>query len=116
MQARNLVWYRVADREEEITLATNGIAQMEVEGRRFCMARYEGRWHAFAWKCPHAGGLFSEGHIDGAGNVVCPVHRYRFRLSNGWNSSGEGFKLRTYAVESREDGIYVGFPQELPGL
>jgi len=46
--------------------------------------------------------------MDDAGNVVCPLHRYRFNIKNGYNSSGEGFYLKTYPLEKREDGLYIG--------
>jgi 3-phenylpropionate/trans-cinnamate dioxygenase ferredoxin subunit len=50
----------------------------------------------------------ADGFIDDSGNVVCPLHRYRFNVKNGYNSSGEGFYLKTYPVEQREDGVYIG--------
>jgi nitrite reductase/ring-hydroxylating ferredoxin subunit len=43
------------------------------------------------------------------GNIVCPLHRYKFSLVNGRNVSGEGYYLKTYPVEQREDGLYIGF-------
>ena len=42
------------------------------------------------------------------GNIVCPLHRYKFSLTNGRNTSGEGFYMKTFPVEMREEGLYVG--------
>lgn len=50
----------------------------------------------------------ADGVIDAAGNVVCPLHRYKFSLKNGYNSSGEGYYLKTYPIEQREDGPWLG--------
>jgi 3-phenylpropionate/trans-cinnamate dioxygenase ferredoxin subunit len=39
---------------------------------------------------------------------VCPLHRYRFSLANGRNTSGEGYFLKTYPVKEDDDGVWVG--------
>lgn len=80
-----------------------------MSGKKVCLARYQDKLFACAAKCPHAGGLMSAGFVDSLGNIVCPLHRYRFSLDRGRNVSGEGYYLKTYPVEIREDGIYVGF-------
>lgn len=98
-------WYRMQD---EPAASESAITVHEVNGKQLCFTRYQGQLYAFAQKCPHAGGLMSEGYVDERGNVVCPLHRYRFNVKNGYNSSGEGFYLKTYPVEQREDGVYVG--------
>ena len=54
----------------------------------------------------------ADGTLDAVGNVVCPVHRYKFSLQNGRNSSGEGYYLTTYPLEQREDGLYIGFEEK----
>lgn len=64
--------------------------------------------YAFAATCPHAGGRLCDGWVDMEGRIVCPVHKYRFDPSNGRNTSGEGYKLKTYPVDVREENIYVG--------
>ena len=68
----------------------------------------DGNIFAFAYKCPHAGGYFVNGYLDALGNVVCPVHRYKFCPANGRNVSGEGYYLKHWPVEIRADGVYVG--------
>lgn len=113
--AKQYNWYRVTDVQDEI-VAELGIVVHEVNGKKVCMSRYQGQLYAFSQKCPHASGLMSEGFIDAQGNVVCPLHRYKFSIRNGYNSSGEGFYLRTYPVEIREDGVYVGMEKSWLGF
>ncbi|MEP6845364.1 MAG: Rieske 2Fe-2S domain-containing protein, partial [Panacibacter sp.] len=67
---------------------------------------------ACGYTCPHAGGILADGHIDTMGNIVCPLHHYRFNMQNGRNTSGEGFFVKTYPVEIREDGVYVGMEEK----
>lgn len=105
--AKQYTWYRLADAGDPVA-AENEIIEVEVNGKMICCARYQSRLYAFAYKCPHAGGLMADGFIDNSGNVVCPIHRYRFSIRNGYNCSGEGYYLKTYPIEEREDGIFIG--------
>jgi nitrite reductase/ring-hydroxylating ferredoxin subunit len=94
----------------------SGIQDLHIAGKHICLARHRGKIHAFAAKCPHASGSLAGGWIDPLGNVVCPLHRYKFSIVNGRNTSGEGYHLRTYPVESRSDGTYVGMEEGGLGL
>ena len=104
----SLNWVKVAEREAEIDFGSNNIAEIIAGERKICIGKYGGNLFAFSNKCPHASGLFVNGYIDALGNVVCPVHRYKYCMSNGRNITGEGYFLRHWAVQIREDGIYVG--------
>jgi nitrite reductase/ring-hydroxylating ferredoxin subunit len=101
-------WYKIAEHENEIILAENGIAVVEVNNKKICITKFQQQWFAFAYTCPHASGLLANGYIDIIGNIVCPMHRYKFSLKNGRNTSGEGFYMKTYLVETRIDGVFVG--------
>lgn len=105
-------WYRIND---EQVADEKAITVHEVNGKKICFTRHEGQLYAFAYKCPHAGGIMAEGFVDEKGNVTCPLHRYRFNVKNGYNSSGEGFYLKTYPVELREDGVFVGLEKSWLG-
>jgi 3-phenylpropionate/trans-cinnamate dioxygenase ferredoxin subunit len=114
MASRALQWHRLAADPDLLPWNDRQLAETSINGKRICVARHEGKFHAFAATCPHAGGHFSEGWIDTLGNIVCPLHRYRFALANGRNTSGEGYYLKTYPLEHRTDGLFIGLPE--PGL
>jgi nitrite reductase/ring-hydroxylating ferredoxin subunit len=88
-------------------IADKQMLPFEVAGMELCMARFDGKLFAFPRKCPHAGVFMDEGYIDSRGAVVCPLHGYKFTLKNGYNCSGEGYKMKTFAVEERPDGVYI---------
>jgi nitrite reductase/ring-hydroxylating ferredoxin subunit len=92
-------WVKIAESTDAIVFNGNNLAEVKAGDKTIC---------AFAQKCPHAGGFFCEGWLDALGNVVCPLHRYKFSLKNGRNVSGEGYYLKHWPVEAREDGVYVG--------
>ncbi len=112
MASTAIRWIKIADYIHDLSFAENGIAEVEAGGKRMCVAWYEDQLFAFTFKCPHAGGRFIHGYIDASGNVVCPLHRYRFCLKNGRNVSGEGYYLKHWPVEVREDGLFVGLAEK----
>jgi 3-phenylpropionate/trans-cinnamate dioxygenase ferredoxin subunit len=111
INSKNLNWYKIAEDEEEINFLQNDIAVLAAGGKRFCLGKYNGNLFAFAFNCPHAGGILAEGWIDASGNIVCPMHKYKFKLLNGRNVSGEGYYMKHWPVERRSDGIFVGFEE-----
>lgn len=115
MSEKKYTWTRVAEFLNELNFSENNIAVADCKGKKICIARHKEKVFAFAYKCPHAGGILSEGYIDALGNVVCPLHRYKYQMETGRNVSGEGYFLKTWPVEMREDGIYVGM-EESGGL
>lgn len=85
---------------------------IEVDDKKVTLIKKGDAVYACAIKCPHAGGIISEGFIDAAGNIVCPLHRYRFNPQTGRNVSGEGYFIKHWPVEKRPDGIYIGIEEK----
>ncbi len=106
--SKQINWYKIADHIAEINFSDNNIAEVEVNGKKICIVKHKEELFAVAQKCPHAGGYLANGYVDALGNIVCPLHRYKFSCSNGRNVSGEGYYLKHWPVEHRADGIYIG--------
>ena len=100
-------WYKIAASENDLEFGSNAIAVAQIQEKKICIGKFNNTLYAFAYTCPHAGGIMAEGYIDPLGNIVCPIHRYKFSLKNGRNTSGEGYHLKYWPVDIREDGIYV---------
>ena len=111
MTDKKYAWYKVADHMNEIDFATNNIAVVEVNSKKICLGKFNEMVFAFAYKCPHAGGLLADGFIDSLGNVVCPLHRYKYDMKNGRNVTGEGYYLKHWPVDMRENGVFVGMEE-----
>jgi nitrite reductase/ring-hydroxylating ferredoxin subunit len=101
-------WHKIADSADEITFNSSGLHEVDIAGKRICVAKGSNGLYACTAKCPHAGGVMATGEIDSQDNIVCPLHRYKFSLTNGRNVSGEGYYLKTFPVEIRDDGVFVG--------
>jgi 3-phenylpropionate/trans-cinnamate dioxygenase ferredoxin subunit len=100
-------WLKIAGNISEINFNSNGLAELEINGKIICLARQQDQLFACAQKCPHAGALLADGHQDALGNLVCPLHKYKFSLKNGRNISGEGYHLKIFKVEQAADGVFV---------
>jgi nitrite reductase/ring-hydroxylating ferredoxin subunit len=112
MPEKNYTWHKIADYINELDFGPNNIALAEIKGKKICIAKWKDSLFAFASKCPHAGGLLAEGYMDALGNVVCPLHRYRFDVRTGRNTSGEGYYLKRWPVEIRDETVWVGMEKD----
>jgi len=101
-------WHKVAEDVNEIAWQQNNMAIIEADGKKVTIAKFKEELFVFAYKCPHASGVLGDGFIDALGNVVCPLHRYKFNMQNGRNTSEEGYYMKTYHIEKRTDGIFIG--------
>jgi 3-phenylpropionate/trans-cinnamate dioxygenase ferredoxin subunit len=99
-------WHFCIDSDQ---LPAGRITEVAAGEKLVCLLRKPEGLFAFAANCPHAGGRLCEGWLDPQGRVVCALHKYRFNPSNGYNTSGEGYKLKTYPVKEEEGRIFVQF-------
>lgn len=105
----NINWELITDAPLTLEWPDNNLLELEVAGKKVTLAKWKEGYFAFASKCPHASGRMASGYINPLGQVVCPLHRYAFDMKNGRNTSGEGYFLKTYPVETRPEGIFIGF-------
>ncbi|MEO8720650.1 MAG: Rieske 2Fe-2S domain-containing protein [Ginsengibacter sp.] len=104
---KNGNWIKIADYREEIDFNDHHIACKQINGRSVCIINTKNGLKAFSSKCPHAGGDLSSGFLDIRGNIICPVHHYRFNLINGMDTNREGYFLKIFQTKENEDGIFI---------
>ncbi len=103
-----MTWYKIAENIEELSFQENKMCVITITNKTLSLAQFNNQLFAFAHKCPHASGILSEGVLDNFGNVICPKHGYKFSLKNGRNVSGEGYCLKTFPIEHRNNGVFIG--------
>ena len=64
-----------------------------------------GSLHATQAACPHAGGPLADGLTD-VNVLVCPLHQYTYRWSDGASTNGGG-PIRTFPVRERDGYLVV---------
>lgn len=95
------VWHRVADLDE----LTEGRVKTATAGTQsIALIHLDGRYSALDNRCPHQGGPLGEGTIED-GWLRCPWHGWDFDPGSG--EGKQGVCSRVFAVEQRDDGIYV---------
>ncbi len=109
--AKKYKWHKIAQVPSELVFGANNLAEIEVAGKKICLAKTINSLVACSATCPHAGGIMCKGFLDNNENIVCPIHRYVFSLTNGRDISGEGYFLKTYPVRIEEDGVFIGFEE-----
>ncbi len=79
---------------------------VEVEGLGVAVFNDGGTFHALLGRCPHANGPMGMGWIE-EGEAVCPLHRWRFKLSSGRCTTVAGSSLHRFRCEVREGEVWV---------
>ncbi len=108
MEKNSLKWFRVLKKGE---LPENRVKTVTAGRKTLCMTHYKNKYSALDNKCPHQGGPLGEGSIEN-GMLRCPWHGWDFDPQTGGSPGGYDDAIETFAVEEKEDGIYVGIIAE----
>lgn len=80
--------------------------QIEALGRKFCLVRKSEKLFVIQDSCPHSGASLSKGKVNYLGEIVCPLHAYRFNLLDGREADSKCSDARTYTVKEDGEGLY----------
>ncbi len=101
-------WIKIADAASPLAFNPENLCEVFVQGKRICLAKIKGELVAFSGICPHAGAHLAGGYVDAKGQVVCPLHGFKFNLETGKQSFGEPYLLKIFEIKEKEEGIFVG--------
>jgi nitrite reductase/ring-hydroxylating ferredoxin subunit len=77
-----------------------------VEGLPLAILNDGGKFYAVFGRCPHAGGPLGRGWIED-GEVVCPLHQWRFKLDSGRCTTVRGMGVHRFPCEVRDGEVWV---------
>ena len=83
------------------------IREVKLGDTKICIVRIGSEFFAFEALCPHRLASLSEGMVTGFGEVVCPLHQYRFDMKTGAIQSGDCRDLHCYATEITTAGLVI---------
>jgi 3-phenylpropionate/trans-cinnamate dioxygenase ferredoxin subunit len=112
MADKKYKWHKLGEPGDEL-VKEGLVIEWSVPGKHFCITKFEEKYYAFQSKCPHAGAHFEGAQVSEKCEIICPLHKWRFHLRTGYNSTGEGFSLVRYPIDINEHGIWVGIPQQI---
>ena len=88
---------------------------LRVGGQEVLLCRVDGRFHALANRCSHAGQALHTGRLDGH-EVVCPLHGARFDVRDGRCSKGPGGAgVPRYRVVLEHGKVYISIGGTIGG-
>jgi ferredoxin-nitrite reductase len=80
---------------------------LRAKGEEIAVFKSGGQLFAMQNICPHEGGQLCKGWIEG-GEVVCPLHRYKFDLRTGLCSTDPRLKAKVFKLVAQGGGYKVG--------
>lgn len=110
MPDTQLIWHKVADHGD---LEEGRVKTVTAGEKWICLSHHDGQYGALDNHCPHQGGPLGEGSIEN-GLLRCPWHGWDYCPLTGDSPAGFDETVPSYAVDVREDGIYVGVEEEIP--
>ncbi|WP_018257359.1 thiamine pyrophosphate-binding protein [Halomicrobium katesii] len=105
-----MTWYKALSPDE---LPEGRVTAISCGDTTVAVTHYDGEYAALDNNCPHQGGPLGEGSIE-TGCLRCPWHGWDFDPLTGETPGPHDDSVESFPVEEREDGIYVGFPEEKP--
>lgn len=83
-------------------IAEGSAKLVRAKGEEMAVFKNNGQLYGIQNICPHEGGQLCKGWIEN-GEVVCPLHRYRFDLKTGACSTDPKLKVKVFRLVAQGD-------------
>ncbi len=91
----------------EELLPLNKPKMVIVSGSKYCFVRTADGIRAFSDLCPHQRASLSQGTVTAFGEIVCPLHQYRYDLSLGEESTKRCSGIRFLKITVDHEGVFL---------
>lgn len=78
-----------------------------INNKKICLTRHKETFYASDDKCPHQFESLSKGSVNYIGEIICPLHSYRYDLKTGRECQMRTADLKTYPVEINNNGLFI---------
>lgn len=85
------------------------IKKVRLGNREIGVVRIDDKIYGFNAFCPHRGASLIEGSVH-IGELICPLHQYRFELQTGRAKSGDCADLETFLCHLSDKGLKITIP------
>lgn len=90
-------------------LPDSRVKKVKLGNREIGIVRIGERIFGFNAFCPHRGASLIQGSIH-KGEIICPLHQYRFELQTGQAKAGNCPDLETYLCILSDVGLKITLP------
>jgi ferredoxin-nitrite reductase len=87
-------------------IAEGAAKLVRVKGEEMAVFKNEGKLYGIQNICPHEGGQLCKGWIEG-GEVVCPLHGYKFDLKTGACSTDPSLRVKVFRLVAQGEQVTV---------
>lgn len=103
-------WVKIFENEAEARsrITEHKPQLLIVKGQRICLALHDGEFFAVQDACTHNGESLSKGQVNYLGEIICPLHNYRFQLNTGRACDSSSNDLRTFGLKRDNFGFFIG--------
>lgn len=104
---------KIFNSEEEAfwQVPENSMRKLLIGERKICLVNYQQQLYALNNLCPHQYASLHEGSLTAFGELVCPLHHYRFSLSDGRESKQRCADAETYRLLWEEGNLFILLPE-----
>ncbi|SEG28800.1 Rieske (2Fe-2S) protein [Algoriphagus boritolerans] len=85
------------------------IKKVRLDNREIAIVRMGEKIYGFDIFCPHRGASLIQANIH-SGEIICPLHHYRFELQSGRSRAGDCPDLETFPCRLSEKGLTITLP------
>lgn len=102
-------WIKIFDSTEQAhqKFEERNLIKVIIGKKELCLVKHQNEFFAISDVCPHQFESLSKGNITPYGEVVCPLHFYRFNLKTGIECEQRTKGLNTYTVRADDYGLYI---------
>lgn len=79
-----------------------------VRNKRICLVRDDEQLRAVEDRCSHNSESLSKGIVNYLGEIICPLHGYRFSMKTGREGEQRSRDLITYPLKEEDGAIFIG--------
>ena len=101
--------YKLFNTESEIRLAIpiGSKKMVRIGEKRVCIFHLDSGFKVFDNLCPHNGHSLLDGIVNAFGEIVCPLHGYRYNLSDGRECQSRCSDLVIHQIEITKEGVFL---------
>ena len=93
--------------EAKQAVAKGTMKLLIVRGQSYNLIHTEHGFVVTSDSCPHMHEPLHKGTLNSYGEVICPLHHYRFDLTTGKETNNRCNHLRIYPIQVNETGVFL---------
>ncbi len=101
---------KIFDKSKAKEILPNNEPKLLLVGdKEVCLVRKGDEIFAFENICPHMGQRLHQGNTNYLGEIVCPLHTYRFHMKTGIESSQPCKNLKLFRIIYVEEVVFLEY-------